>query len=318
MIPPVILALSLVFISVFLTSCSLRMPSEKTDFLAFQNSPFPYEGVVPDLDKPFLDVCTPDGRRGHHSARGGIYWEDVTYSDRRVMMTIPTKFDVRRPAVLVVFLHGNEAILERDVRDRQQLPQQLAQSGLNAILLAPQLAVDAKDSSAGHFWDAGFFARFLDEAAEQAEQLKNDNRMRESLSHAPVILVAYSGGYQAASYALDRGGVDDRIKGVILIDALYGQEEKFSSWIRAHGDQAFFFSSYTEPARDGNDKLKRLLASENIAIQQAVPASLAAGQVSFFEFDPVVQHRDLLTQAWIEFPFADLMRKCNYLTDSNK
>ncbi|HQQ62055.1 MAG TPA: hypothetical protein PLF22_00630 [Pseudomonadales bacterium] len=316
MISPGILALSLVSVFFFLTSCSLHMTSEKTDLLAFQHSPFPYEGTVPGMGKPFLDVSTADGQRGHTSLRGGVYWQDATYSDRRVMMTIPKKFDVNRPAVLVVFLHGNESILERDVRDRQQVPRQLAESGLNAVLVAPQFAVDAKDSSAGHFWEQGFFADFLDEAAEQAAQLHHDVRYRRALEQAPVVLVAYSGGYQAAAYALDAGGADRRIKGVILLDALYGQEEKFAGWIARHRHQMFFFSSYTEPARAGNEHLKQLLAAQNISMQDIVPTQLSPGQVSFFAFDPAVEHKDLLTQAWVEFPFADLMRKCNYLTNT--
>ena len=109
---------------------------------------------------PFLDAA--DGERhGHTSLRGGIYWEDQTYSDRRVLLYIPKGFDPRRPALIVVFFHGNGATLARDVRDRQQVPRQVAESGLNAVLVAPQFAVDALDSSAGRFWEPGVFAQFL-------------------------------------------------------------------------------------------------------------------------------------------------------------
>ena len=72
-------------------------------------------------------------------------------------------FDARKPGVIVVFFHGNGATLERDVRDRQMVPQQISDSGVNAVLLAPQLAVDAADSSAGKFWQPGGLKRFVDE-----------------------------------------------------------------------------------------------------------------------------------------------------------
>ena len=49
------------------------------------------------------------------TVRGGTYWEDQTYSDQRVLLHIPKGFDPRRPALMVVFFHGNEATLERDV-----------------------------------------------------------------------------------------------------------------------------------------------------------------------------------------------------------
>ena len=63
--------------------------------------------------------------------------------------------------MIIVFFHGNNATLSRDVIARQQIVRQLADSGLNAVLVAPQLAVDAQDSSAGRFWSAGGFAAFL-------------------------------------------------------------------------------------------------------------------------------------------------------------
>ena len=66
---------------------------------------------------------------------------------------------------MVVFFHGHGANLARDVRDRQQVPAQITAAGTNAVLVAPQFAVDAADSSAGKFWEPNGFRRFLDEAA---------------------------------------------------------------------------------------------------------------------------------------------------------
>ena len=59
----------------------------KTALVAFDASPFPFDGrPLPGQDKPFFDV-EKDGRRGRTSARGGtVYWEDATYSDRRVLL----------------------------------------------------------------------------------------------------------------------------------------------------------------------------------------------------------------------------------------
>ena len=73
-----------------------------------------------------------------------------------------------------MFFHGNGATLTRDVRNRQQVPRQIVESGLNAVLVAPQFAVDAADSSAGRFWEPGVFAQFLSEAADQLARLHGD------------------------------------------------------------------------------------------------------------------------------------------------
>ena len=115
---------------------------------AFENSGFPYHGMIPILRKR--------GRRGRSwtSMRmagsasrptGGIHWEDQTYSDRSVLLAAPRSFDPAKGGVIIVFFHGNNATLSRDVIARQQIVRQLANSGLNAVLVAPQLAVDAQD-----------------------------------------------------------------------------------------------------------------------------------------------------------------------------
>ena len=149
-----------------------QVPPGKIGIVIFDNAPFPYIGTVPSDgngdDLPFLDA-QEGSRRGHTSARGGIYWENETYSDRRSLLYIPQGFDIRKPAAIVVYFHGNRALLARDVVDRQQVPRQLAESHLNAVLVAPQFARDALDSSAGGFWQPGAFARFLREAADRLD-----------------------------------------------------------------------------------------------------------------------------------------------------
>ena len=217
----------------------------KIALVAFNASIFPYRSVVPDTDKPFLDARA-GRKRGHTSANGDVYWEEPTYSDRRSLIYLPAGYDPQRASLLVLFLHGQGATLERDVIARQGVPRQLAESGQNVALVAPQLAVDAADSSAGNFWKPGHFAAYIDEAAERLMRLYGDRRVGSNFNQAPVVIVAYSGGYLSAAYALERGGADHRIKGVILMDALYGDEDKFASWVAARRRQSFLLSAYTE------------------------------------------------------------------------
>jgi len=281
---------------------------EKTALIPFTNSPFPYHGNIPDQDKPFFDVVE-GSRRGHTTLRGGVYWEHPTYTDNRVLASIPDQFNARKPLTIVIFLHGNESRLDRDVRDRQQIPLQLSQSGLNAVLLAPQFAVDAKDSSAGRFWEPGTFARFLDEAADRIAKWQGNASLKKSLRKAPVILVAYSGGYQPAASILAYGGAEQRIYGVILLDALYGQEEKFADWIANQHRRIFFFSAYTEPARESNEQLQRLLRDQRLRFQQdQLPKALKAGSIAFFTLDSEVEHKDMMTRAWSDLPLKYLLK----------
>ncbi len=178
---------------------------ELTTLVSMKSSAFPYFGTNPRSDAPFLDISNGD-RKGHRSYGGRVYWQDETYNDSRVLVHVPENFDVRKPGVIVVFFHGNGATLERDVRDRQLVPQQISDSGVNAVLLAPQLAVNAADSSAGKFWQPGGFKRFIDESASHLARLTGDPNSAQAFANMPIVIVGYSGGFLPARRRLWRVG----------------------------------------------------------------------------------------------------------------
>jgi hypothetical protein len=279
----------------------------KTALVAFDISPFPYRGDDPEKNRPFLDV-TEGERRGHSSSRGGTYWEEETYSDRRVLLHIPKGFDARRPALMIVFLHGNEATLARDVRRRQEVPRQVAQSRLNAVLVAPQFAVNALDSSAGRFWEPGVFSQFLNEAGERLTQLYGDARARGAFDAAPVVVAAYSGGYYPAAFILKHGHADDRLRGLVLLDALYGHLDEFADWL-AQRPPAFFVSAFGKSARDENTALQRMLSERGVRFQRTLPATLARGSVAFVAAGDEVEHNDFMTEAWVKDPLKVVLRR---------
>jgi hypothetical protein len=283
------------------------LASAKTALVAFDVSPFPYRGDIPEKNRPFLDMIE-GARRGHSTARGGTYWEDETYSDRRVLLHIPKGFDARRPALLIVFLHGNEATLARDVRRRQEVPRQVAQSGLNAVLVAPQFAVNALDSSAGRFWEPGVFAQFLNEAGEHLTALHGDARVRDVFHAAPVVVAAYSGGYYPAAFILKHGGADDRLRGLVLLDALYGELDKFADWL-VQRPPAFFVSAFGKAARDENTALQRMLSERGVRFARTLPAHLARGSVAFVAAGDEVEHKDFMTEAWVKDPLKVVLRR---------
>jgi hypothetical protein len=281
----------------------------KAALVSFDSAPFPYRGLIPGDethdDTPFLDVHE-GGRRGHTTPRGGVYWEHDTYSDPRSLLYIPPGFDRRRKSAIVVFLHGNQAILGRDVIQRQQVPQQLAAANLNAVLVAPQLASDALDSSAGGFWQAGAFARYLREADARLAQLAGDGMTARDFARMPVILVAYSGGYLPAAWSLAVGEADRRIAGVVLLDAIYGETEKFSGWIGDHQATTFFFSAFSPSSAAGNGDLQDQLMGQGIDFALDLPPCLEAGDVVFLDAGRTVAHNDFVTAAWTHNPLQAL------------
>jgi hypothetical protein len=273
----------------------------KTQLVAFNASAFPYRGNVPDTNKPFLDA--KDGkRRGHTTLRGDVCWEDTSYSDRRSLLFLPAGYNPQLPSLIVLFLHGQGATLERDVIARQGVPRQISEAGQNIALVAPQLAFDAADSSAGNFWRPGHFATYIDEAAERLMRLYGDRRAGAHFNLAPVVIVSYSGGYLSTAFALERGGAAHRIKGVILMDSLYGEEGKFAGWVAARRRLGFLLSAYTESTKDENATLQGLLAKRRIPYTTTLPGNLTPGTMAFISCGPMDMHGDFVTHAWTADP----------------
>ncbi|MGH6678882.1 MAG: alpha/beta hydrolase, partial [Bradyrhizobium sp.] len=233
---------------------------------------------------------------------------DQTYNDNRVLVHIPESFDVQKPGVIVVFFHGNCATLERDVRDRQLVPQQISDSGVNAVLLAPQMAVDAADSSAGKFWQPGGFKRFIKESADHLARLYGDPGAAKAFADMPIVIVGYSGGFLPTAWSLDVGGLADHVRGVVLLDAVYGQLDKFASWIEHHRS-GFFVSSYTNYTARHDQDLMRMLREKGIAVSDDANAPLHPGSVVFVETGAGITHRNYVTQAWTRDPVEKVLAK---------
>jgi hypothetical protein len=279
----------------------------RTKLVEFENAPFPYHGTVPATGRPFLDV-NEEGRHGHRTSHGTVYWEQPTYSDRRTLLHIPRGFDLRRPALLVVFLHGHGATLQRDVIERQRVPEQVSEAGVNTVLAAPQLAYDAADSSAGKLWEPGGFQRFLEETSMELAKLHGDPRSKAVFDKIPIVIVAYSGGYATTASCIRQGGTGSRVRGVVLLDALYGDIDTFASWISSR-QKAFFLSAYASSTRAHNAELLEILKDRDVAYNTKLQGPLRGGSVTFISTAPETEHRDFVTRAWTHHPVKDVLQR---------
>jgi hypothetical protein len=274
----------------------------KTSLVDFDNAPFPYRGTLPGSNRPFLDAGE---HTGHVNFRGRVFTENRTYSDDHVLLHIPSGFDPNRPAVMVVFFHGHGATLARDVRDRQRLPDQISAAGLNAVLVAPQFAYDAADSSSGKFWEPDGFKRFLDEAAKRLATMYGDQRSAASFANMPIVLVSYSGGFGPTLSVLARGGAQQRIRGLVLLDSLYAGIDQFADWIADHRN-TFFISSYTPHTAHHNADLEHALAERSVPYSSNLRRDHLPGMVTFLPTGDI-SHRDFVNRAWADYPVEDIL-----------
>ena len=118
----------------------------------------------------------------------------------------------------------------------------------------------------------------------------------------PVIIVAYSGGYLPAAYSLAYGGAGDRVRGVVLLDALYGEPDKFARWIEPNRGHAFFVSAYSAlvESRERRD-CRRGWSATACRPSTGLPDSLRPGVVAFVDAGDV-SHEDFVSDAWTGDP----------------
>jgi hypothetical protein len=178
-------------------------------------------------------------RAAGHTYQKQLYPAEQHYNDSSVALFIPRGFQQTEAVDLVVYLHGWRNNIDTAL-GKYSLPQQIYESGKNAILVFPEGPRNAPDSYAGKLEDAGGLQRFV---ADVAAFLFKGAKIKTP-SVGMVILSGHSGGYEGIAYALMRGGIPEKVREVYLFDALYSETEKFTYWINRYNGK--FINIYTD------------------------------------------------------------------------
>jgi hypothetical protein len=244
-----------------------------------RHAPFPYSGKFEDTKADFYDTVDPQsGERFHTNRHGDRYSEKDHYRDGRVLFHVPSHFDPRKPFAYVLYFHALGTDIIASNRD-YELACQIDASGRNVILVVPQLARNAVDSSPGKFFRKNGFQVFMGEVAGVMTS-RMGAAFRKKFGAAPIFLTAFSGGYKSVAYILDRGGVNDRVKGVFLMDALYEDVDKFERWAAGNIKRSFLVSLYTHGSCEENMKdLLNRLAGRSIFARAGWPQILIPGSI---------------------------------------
>jgi len=206
--------------------------------------------------------------------------------DDTVIVFVPDRYRFRAEEGIsaLVHFHGHNSSAERAIA-AHALREQLVESRQNAILIVPQLALFAADSSCGKLSTTGAFARLLGGALSNAARFGRktlaDSRFPERPELGRVCLSAHSGGYHAAACSLREGGVD--VSETYLFDALYAESEVFREWVLARRDEPaasrhklvsyFTAGAATEPMNNG---LRTALERSGVLVSE----ELREGQLS--------------------------------------
>ena len=170
----------------------------------------------------------PDRQAGHRYG-DSLYTFEEHYQDSSVAIFIPHHFKATGTIDLVFYFHGWGNNIQSSL-ERFHLLEQFSGSRKNAIFVFPQGPRNSKDSFGGRLEDPRVFKALVEEILGR---LKQDGRIR-SQKPGKIILAGHSGAYHVIAYILNRGGLADHISEVYLFDALYGELEKFTHWLKAY------------------------------------------------------------------------------------
>ena len=108
---------------------------------------------------------------------------------------------------------------------------------------------------------------------------------------------------------LARGGARSRIRGLVLLDALYAGIDQFADWIADHRS-TFFVSSYTPHTAHHNADLEHALNERSVPYGSELRRNHLQGMVTFLPAGDV-SHRDFVTHAWTDNPVEDILLRMN-------
>lgn len=158
----------------------------------------------------------------------------ISYGDDTVLVFVPRRYRYHSSEGVptLVHFHGHNSSAERAIA-AHALREQLVDSRQNAVLIVPQLARFAADSSCGRLAQPRGLARLLENAISTAARLGRatlgESRFPSRAEPGRVCVSAHSGGFHAAACSLRAGGVD--VSETYLFDALYAEREVFRDWV---------------------------------------------------------------------------------------
>jgi hypothetical protein len=208
------------------------------------------------------------------------------YRDDTVVVFVPSHYRYRdeEGASLLVHFHGHNTTAERAMVTHE-LREQLADSKQNALLVVPQLAVRAPDSSCGKLESPGALLRLLGEVvattAHEGRITLGDTAFPNDAPLGTLCVSAHSGGYHAAACCLRGGGVD--VRETYLFDALYTEVDAFRDWSMAGRGETLhqrhkLVSYFTEGGT--TETMNRILRGELERGGVLVAQELAEGELS--------------------------------------
>lgn len=192
------------------------------------------------------------------------------HSSPDALVFVRKGFDPSKSITLQIHNHG---LMENVVQEftRANIQKQLESTNApNTVFIMPEWAFEpaAYGSDAGQFHKPGFFKNMLTEIFAKTQPLKT-----VSLDDISDIYVStFSGGFRATVSEVARNGLEEKVRGITLLDSLY-VGDTFDNWLQSHatdlhnGSRFFhnFFNDTVKDSRQLAGRIERMLDNKGLS-----------------------------------------------------
>lgn len=256
---------------------SLAIAPLHADPVVWEETDLGATAIVPMENAPFPHESRKDG----YTYKDKLQPRDPHYIDNSVALFIPAGYTPGDRTHLLFYYHGWGNSIAGSL-EQFKLREMVAASGRNVILVFPEGPKDASDSGLGKLEDEGGLARL---AEETMTVLRRAGRVPETSVLGDVVLSGHSGAYRGIAFCLDRGGLDEHITEVYLLDAAYANLDFIAAWVGRHRETARLRSIFTEHLGGDNAWLMAALDKEGIPYRVRMDSDVTD--------DLLAQHRNL-------------------------
>ncbi|HTB25384.1 MAG TPA: hypothetical protein VK711_08425 [Puia sp.] len=186
----------------------------------------------------------------------GIMYDSVLYnttdhySDSSVLLVIPRRLERTEKIDLIFWFHGWRNNIDT-AAEFYKLTKQFIASGRNAVLVLAETARNAPDSYGGKLEQPGMFKALVKDVMNELKK----NGIAPKAEPSNVLIAGHSGAFRVIAYILQNGQVP--VQEVFLFDALYGQTDKFLSWLNENHSH-HFIHWYTNHG-GGTDEMSEIM-----------------------------------------------------------
>lgn len=236
------------------------------------------------------------------------YPREPHYTDSTVGIFIPKTAKLGAKVSFVVHFHGHNNHVDQ-VFAQFKLEEEMAKSGLNAVLVVPQGPRDAADSGDGKL---ELEPHGLEDLLKETLAFLQKSAFTPANSQiGKVALTAHSGGYKVTSAILAKKELPQNITDVILFDATYGGLGPIADWCKA-GRGHRLISICTDHLGHENAQLAALLQKQGVEprfyFDTEFTEDLAAKRGVLIVLTTSLEHNDVVSKTsnfskWLKSAF---------------